>query len=92
MATTFHPKTKTCAVVITPTTPLSKLMTTADALTRMDVDTLVLWSIDPFDVKDSPDWKKIDAAFQGIGRNSRIDEVVTQAHIDAHAGLISVLA
>lgn len=91
MSTIFSPKTKTYAVVITQATPLAKLITIADALTRMDADTLVLWSIFPFDVKNSPDWKTIDAAFKGIGRNPRIEEVVTQTHIDAHAESISVL-
>lgn len=91
MTTQFEPKSKTYAIILTPTTQLGKLKTMADALGRMDADTVALWSIAPFDVQNSPDWPMIEALFSGIGRKPPVVEVVTQAEVDAATGSVSVM-
>lgn len=91
MVTQFKPRTKTYVVTITPTTPLDKLRTMADALRRMDADTVALWSIAPFNVESSTDWGAIKALFSGLGRNPLVVEVVTEADVDAATGSVSVM-
>lgn len=91
MVTEFSPRTKTYVVTLTPETSLEKLKTMADALSRMDADTVALWSIAPFDVESSADWPIINDLFSRIGRRPMVVEVVTQSDVEQASNTVSVM-
>lgn len=66
--------------------------TIAQELKRSDPDNIAIWSVEPFDATQGPNWADIESTLNAIARKKTVVEQITQQDLVVAAEKISVLS